>query len=84
MLTSLKNEIRAALANTSSQRPVDTDVLATGHRRSRVEAALMEMYQANEVCCCKLTKGSSERVVWWIGGAGAFAPITYRTLRMAA
>ncbi len=72
MLTDLKNEIRAALAETSSQQTVDTDVLAKGHHRSRVEAALMELYQAQEVCCCKITKRKSkiikrdiERVVWW-------------------
>lgn len=65
MLTDLKNEIRQALAGTSSQKPVDTDVLAKGHHRSRVEAALMELYQAQEVCCCKITKRDIERVVWW-------------------
>lgn len=80
MLTDLKNEIRAALAGSSSQKPVDTDVLAKGHHRSRVEAALMELYQVQEVCCCKITKGDVERVVWWIGGAGMPSPITYRTL----
>jgi hypothetical protein len=80
MLTDLKNEIRQALAGTSSQKPVDTDVLAKGHHRSRVEAALMELYQAQEVCCCKITTRGVERVVWWVGGTGAIAPINYRTL----
>lgn len=79
MLTNLKNEIRAALAETSSQQTVDTNVLATGHHRSRVEAALMELYSAQEVCCCKITTRGVERVVWWVGGAGAIAPINYRT-----
>jgi len=80
MLTDLKNEIRTALAGTSSQKPVDTDVLAKGHHRSRVEAALMELYSAQEVCCCKITTRGVERVVWWVGGAAAIAPISYRTL----
>lgn len=83
MAKDLKQEIRAALQGSSSRAPVDTDVLAEGHHRSRVEAALMEMYQANELCCCKLIKGDGERVVWWIGGAGAFAPITHR-MKVAA
>lgn len=64
----LKTEILAALDGSSSQRPVDTDVLSKGHHRSRVEAALMEMYQAHEVCCCKIIKDRNERVVWWIAG----------------
>lgn len=79
MLTDLKNEIRAALAETSSQQTVDTSVLAKGHHLSRVEAALMELYSAQEVCCCKITTRGVERVVWWVGGAGAIAPINYRT-----
>lgn len=78
MAKDLKDQIRATLQGSSSRAPVDTDVLAKGHHRSRVEAALMEMYQANEICCCKLIKGGRERVVWWIGGAGVYAPITHR------
>lgn len=80
MLTDLKNEIRKALAGTSGQKPVDTEVLVKGHHRSRVEAALMELYSAQEVCCCKITKRDIERVVWWVGGAGMPAPISHRTL----
>lgn len=84
MAKDLKDEIRAALQGSSSRAPVDTDELAKGHHRRHVEAALMEMYQANELCCCKLIKGGSERVVWWVGGAGAFAPITHRTPKAVA
>jgi hypothetical protein len=84
MAKDLKEWIRTALQGSSSRAPVDTTVLAKGRRRKRVEAALMEMYQANEVCCCKLFKGSEERVVWWISGAGVIAPITHRTPKGAA
>lgn len=68
MLTDLKTVIRTALAGTTSSNPVDTDALAKGHQRRSVEAALMEMYQAQEICCCKIIKRGSESVVWWRGG----------------
>lgn len=66
MHTDLKNHIRAALSGSSSSAPVATDTLAKGHQRRRVEAALMEMYQAREVACCKITKAGRENVVWWL------------------
>lgn len=78
MADDLKNEIRKALAGASSRAPVDTNEIAIGRRRSRVKAALMEMYQAGELSCCKITDGDGERVVWWISGAGVYAPITHR------
>jgi len=77
MLADLKNEIRAALSGSSAQKPVDTVVLTKGHHRRRVEAVLMEMYQAREVCCCKIIKGGSESVVWWIAGNAPSQPQRY-------
>ena len=77
MLADLKNEILAALAGSSAQKPVDTVVLTKGHHRRRVEAVLMEMCQAREVCCCKIIKGGSESVVWWIAGNAPSQPRRY-------
>lgn len=77
MPADLKNEIRAALSGSSAQKPVDTVVLTKGHHRRRVEAVLMEMYQAREVCCCKIIKGGSESVVWWIAGNAPSQPQRY-------
>ena len=77
MLADLKNEILAALAGSSAQKPVDTVVLTKGHHRRRVEAVLLEMYQAREVCCCKIIKGGSESVVWWIAGNAPRQPRRY-------
>jgi hypothetical protein len=71
MLTDLKAEIRAALAGTTSQQPRDTAAVIehTRRQRGRVEAALLEMYQAQQVYCCKIIKGRDERIVWWIAGS---------------
>ncbi len=75
----IKNEIRAALAGTTAQNPMDTDsiIKKTRRQRRRVEAALMELYQALEVGCCKIINGR-EYVVWWIVGNSMTAPISYR------
>lgn len=67
-MTDLKSQLLTALANSSATNPVDTSALAQGHQRGRVEAALMELYRDNKVCCCKIIKGGQERVVWWISG----------------
>ena len=68
MLTELKKKIRAALAGSTAQKPVETYSIVKGHQRGRVEAALMELYQAREVYCCKIIKGGRESVVWWLSG----------------
>ncbi|ADE10440.1 hypothetical protein [Sideroxydans lithotrophicus] len=68
MLIDLKSAIRTALVGSSALNPVDTEVLVKGHHRSRVEATLMELYQAREIGCCKIIKGSHESIVWWISG----------------
>ncbi len=69
-MSNVKNDleilIRQALAGTSSQQPMTIETIAPGHRRSRIEAALTEMYIAREVCCCKIIKGGHESIVWWL------------------
>lgn len=82
MPTDLKSEILAALADTSSQRPMDTKAIIKKTRRQRdhVEAALLEMYQTQQIACCKIIKGGSEAVVWWISGNSMTALISFRTL----
>ena len=67
-MTDLKSKLLPLLAKTTSQAPVDTDTLAQGHRRRDVEAALMEMYQARTIGCCKLIKAGNESIVWWAIG----------------
>lgn len=67
-MTDLKSALRHALKGSSAQKPVDFSLLAKGHQRSRVEAALMEMYGEREVGCCKIIRGGRESVVWWISG----------------
>jgi|SRR3989338_4209262 len=73
----LKDAIRNALAGSSGQQPVDTATLYSHGTRKQVQAALMELYQAREVFCCKVIKpalskvegGGQESVVWWaVGG----------------
>lgn len=73
----LKDELRAALANTGSQSPIDTETLAKGHQRRRVEAALMEMYQDREVCCCQVTRHGTTTILWWCVGAVSAAADFY-------
>ena len=68
MHTDLKLAIRNALAGSSSHQPVDTATLYSHGTRKQVQAALMELYQAREVFCCKIIKGEQESVVWWCVG----------------
>ena len=80
----LHNAIRNALAGSSSQQPVDTGKLYPLGTRAAVKAALMELYQAREVYCCKHIKCGQESVVWWLVG-GVSAPHSFgRTGRSAA
>lgn len=78
-MTDLKTELRHALKGSSAQKPVDFGVLAKGHLRSRVEAALMEMYGEREVGCCKVFLGSLESTVWWISGVFDQTPFYGKT-----
>lgn len=79
MPTELKNSIRNALAGSSSHQPVYTATLYSHGTRKQVQAALMELYQAQGVCCCKITKDEQESVVWWLSGS---AGATMKLLRM--
>lgn len=80
----IKAAIRKALAGSSSQQPVDTAALFPLGTHKQVKAALMELYQAHEVYCCKTIKGAHENVVWWTVG-GVPAPHSYgRVGRSAA
>lgn len=65
----IKAAIRNALSGSSSQQPVDTAALFPLGTHKQVKAALMELYQAHEVYCCKTIKGAHENVVWWLSGA---------------
>ena len=78
-MSDLKTQLRQLLAGSSSQHPVNTSVLVKGHHRRRIEAALMELYQANEAGCCKVFKDGKESSVWWLIG-GVCAPHSFGRL----
>lgn len=65
---SLKTQLTAALAGTTSQNPIDTATLAKGYQRRPVEAELMRMHSKREAGSCKIIKGGTESVVWWLVG----------------
>lgn len=71
MSADLKAEILAALAGTTAQHPMDTHAIITKTRRQsgRIKVALYELYQARQVCCCRIAKPSSVQDVWWRAGA---------------
>lgn len=64
----LKDAIRNALAGSSSRQPVNTRKLYPLGTRKQVEAELLAMYQANEVCCCKIIDVGGENIIWWLSG----------------
>jgi len=66
----LKTAIRAALAGSSSQRPVDVSALYKLGGVASVQAALLEMYRSREreVNCCLTVKKGKETSVWWLVG----------------
>lgn len=73
MQIDLKNAIRAALAGSSSQQPVDVrDLYRVGARRAlpeeMVQRVLVEMYRDREVYCCLHTRRGKETSVWWSVG----------------
>ena len=76
MPTDLKASIRKALAGSSSQQPVDVGKLYKLGDVSGVQAVLMELYQAREVCCCLYTRRGKSFSVWWLAG-GVSAPHSY-------
>lgn len=66
---SVKRKLLVALVGSTSQQPVNLSTLRKFGRRMQVDAALMQMYKAGEVCCCKIIKNKRESVVWWLSGA---------------
>lgn len=62
-------DIRAAilgiLDGSTGQKPVPTEKLYPLGSREQVEAALLEMYRAGEIGCCKITRHGVEKIVWW-------------------
>lgn len=70
-MTPLKRAIREALAGSSGQKPVPVETLyALGPDREAVEAALLELYRAQEIGCCLHSKAGVQRSVWWESGGG--------------
>jgi len=67
-MADLKKAIRKTLAGSSSKQPVDTCKLYKFGTHAAVEAALLELYRARQVCCCKIIKGGRENIVWWLAG----------------
>lgn len=65
----LKAALRAALADSTSQQPVNVGALYKLGARKKVEAALLEMYRQGEVGCCLITRRGVEESVWWKTGA---------------
>lgn len=65
-MTDLKAAIRQALARSSSQRPVDTEILFTLGARKKIESDLLEMYQQHDVCCCLVTRNGQQKSAWWL------------------
>lgn len=69
MDTDLKSKLLKALEGTNSQKPIATeDLYATG-TMYRVQCALLDLYHAQEINCCKIEKGGKETIVWWKVGA---------------
>lgn len=67
----VKAAIREALIGAHSRNPLPTEKLLLFGARAEIEAALLEMYRAGELACCKITRGGNESVVWWMAGAVA-------------
>lgn len=66
----IKQNLLSALAGSSSQNTVETSKLYPLGTRKQVEAALMQLYQARVITCCKITRRGVESIVWWtVGGA---------------
>lgn len=81
MRTELKTVLREALAGSSSQHPITTEKLyPLGPSRAAVESALLALYGAREVGCCKITMGEVTRVEWWLAGQPGKSPRYGRSL----
>lgn len=55
MAIDLKTDILKTLAGSSSQQPVDMGSLYALGTLKRVQEALLELYQAQQIACCKIT-----------------------------
>lgn len=69
----LQTAIRKALAGSSSQQPVNVEMLYRLGTRRQVQDALLELYHDRQVYCCLYHRsGDKESIVWWlVGGVGA-------------
>jgi hypothetical protein len=67
----VKAAIREALIGVHSRNPLPTEKLLLFGARAEIEAALLDMYRAGEIACCKITRGGNESAVWWMAGAVA-------------
>ncbi len=81
---SVKRKLLVALVGSASQQPVDLSTLRKFGGRMQVDAALMQMYQSNEVCCCKIIRGGRKNVVWWLSGAASLPHSYCRTTKKAS
>lgn len=64
----LKSAILKALSGSSSQRPVDVSRLYKLGDEAGVQAALLEMYHVNQVCCCRIIRRGLDTSVWYLPG----------------
>ena len=66
---SLQAAIMQALDESNSQNPVVTEDLYTTGTMYRVQCALLDLYHAQQINCCKVEKGGKETILWWKTGA---------------
>jgi hypothetical protein len=65
MLTNLQTKMLDAMADATSQQPMDIAKLYPLGTVEAVQEALLSLYQAQQVACCKITKRGVETIVWW-------------------
>lgn len=65
MLTNLQTKLLEAMAEATSQKPVDISKLYPLGTTEAVQDALLSLYQAQKVACCKIIKRGVETIVWW-------------------
>lgn len=61
----LKTKLLKALANSTSQQPVDVTKLYRLGAAEEVQAVLLELYNTHKVHCCVITRRGVENIVWW-------------------
>lgn len=68
-MTTLRDQLIAALSGATAQSPIDTETLVVGHVKSRVKAELQMMYANRMVSTCTIRKpGKLVQDVWWLTG----------------